>query len=75
MPYKVVTTKIKTKKDTSLCNLFQVLLIFRHGIDNDNDGKIDSDDEDEFGEPREFASKIAVKKIAEDIINDIMTTW
>ena len=33
------------------------------------------DDEDEFGEPREFASKIAVKKIAEDIINDIMTTW
>ena len=35
----------------------------------------DSDDEDEFGEPREFASKIAVKKIAEDIINDIMTTW
>ena len=45
------------------------------GIDNDEDGKIDSEDEDEFGEPREFASKIAVKKIAEDIINDIMTTW
>ena len=45
------------------------------GIDNDNDGKIDSEDEDEFGEPRLFASKIAVKKIAEDIINDIMTTW
>ena len=45
------------------------------GIDNDNDGKIDSDDDDEFGEPRLFASKTAVKKIAEDIINDIMTTW
>ena len=45
------------------------------GIDNDNDGKIDSDDEDEFGEPRLFASKVAVQKIAEDIINDIMTTW
>ncbi len=45
------------------------------GIDNDNDGKIDSEDDDEFGEPRLFASKIAVKKIAEDIINDIMTTW
>ena len=43
------------------------------GIDNDNDGKIDSEDDDEFGEPRLFASKIAVKKIAEDIINDIMT--
>ena len=49
--------------------------ISNDGIDNDNDGKIDSDDEDEFGEPRDFASKIAVKKIAEDIINDIMTTW
>ena len=49
--------------------------ISNDGIDNDNDGKIDSDDEDEFGEPREFASKIAIKKIAEDIINDIMTTW
>jgi len=45
------------------------------GIDNDNDGKIDSDDDDEFGEPRLFASKVAVQKIAEDIINDIMTTW
>lgn len=45
------------------------------GIDNDGDGKIDSEDEDEFGEPREFATKIAVEKIAQDIINDIMTTW
>ena len=45
------------------------------GIDNDNDGKVDSDDDDEFGEPRLFASKVAVQKIAEDIINDIMTTW
>ena len=45
------------------------------GIDNDNDGKVDSYDDDEFGEPRLFASKVAVQKIAEDIINDIMTTW
>ena len=45
------------------------------GIDNDNDGKIDSEDDNEFGEPRLFASKVAVQKIAEDIINDIMTTW
>jgi hypothetical protein len=45
------------------------------GIDNDGDGKIDGDDEDEFGEPREFASKVAVEKIAQDVINDIMTTW
>ena len=45
------------------------------GIDNDNDGKIDSDDDNEFGEPRLFASNVAVQKIAEDIINDIMTIW
>ena len=45
------------------------------GIDNDNDGKIDGDDDDEFGEPRSFATKVAVRKIAEDILNDIMTTW
>ena len=45
------------------------------GIDNDNDGKIDDEDDDEFGEPRAFATKVAVRKIAEDILNDIMTTW
>ena len=45
------------------------------GIDNDNDGKIDDEDEDEFGEPRNFATRVAVRKIAEDILNDIMTTW
>ena len=45
------------------------------GIDNDNDGKIDSEDDDEFGEPRTFASGVAIRKITEDILNDIMTTW
>lgn len=45
------------------------------GIDNDNDGKIDGEDDNEFGEPRSFAAKVAVSKIAEDILNDIMTTW
>ena len=45
------------------------------GIDNDNDGKMDAEDDDEFGEPRAFATKVAVRKIAEDILNDIMTTW
>ena len=45
------------------------------GIDNDRDGKIDDDDDDEFGEPRTFATKVAISKISEDILNDIMTTW
>ena len=46
-----------------------------YGIDNDNDGKIDSEDDNEFGEPRSFAANVAINKIAEDILNDIMTTW
>ena len=45
------------------------------GIDNDGDGKIDDEDNDEFGEPREFATKIAIKKIAEDVVNNILTAW
>lgn len=45
------------------------------GIDNDSDGKIDDQDDDESGEPREFATRVAMSKIAEDILNDIMTTW
>jgi len=45
------------------------------GIDNDGDGKIDDDDDDEFGEPRSFATKIAITKIAEDIVNNILTSW
>ncbi len=45
------------------------------GIDNDGDGKIDAEDDDEFGEPRAFATKIAIKKISEDIVNNILTAW
>ena len=44
-------------------------------IDNDGDGLVDSEDEDEFGDPREYATKVAVKKIAQDILNEIMTSW
>ena len=49
--------------------------ISNDGIDNDNDGRIDELDDDEFGEPRSFAAGVAMNKIAEDIINDVMTTW
>ena len=44
-------------------------------IDNDGDGLIDEDDSDEIGDARTFATKIAVGKIAQDILNDILTTW
>ena len=45
------------------------------GIDNDGDGLIDGDDIDEIGDPREFATRVAVEKIAEDVLNDILTSW
>lgn len=45
------------------------------GIDNDADGLTDDEDDDEFGDAREFAAAVAVKKIAEDILNEIMTSW
>lgn len=49
--------------------------ISNDGIDNDGDGLVDGDDDDEFGEPRTYATRIAVEKIAEDVINDILSTW
>jgi hypothetical protein len=44
-------------------------------IDNDGDGLMDEEDSDEIGDARTFATKIAVGKIAQDILNDILTTW
>ena len=49
--------------------------IFEDGIDNDQDGLIDSEDDDEFGPPRDAALKIASKKISENIVSDITSTW
>ena len=45
------------------------------GIDNDGDGKVDSDDPDESGDARQLAMRAAVIKISENIINDIVSTW
>ena len=45
------------------------------GIDNDQDGKIDENDNDEIGDPRNLAIKTAIKKISNSIINDISSTW
>ena len=49
--------------------------ISNDNIDNDGDGKVDSEDLDEFGSPRESAIRIAVDKISEDIIDEILLTW
>ncbi len=45
------------------------------GIDNDNDGLLDENDDDEFGDSRELAINIAINKIASDIVNSILSTW
>ena len=49
--------------------------ISNDNIDNDGDGKTDSEDLDEFGSPRESAIRIAVNKISEDVIDEILLTW
>ena len=45
------------------------------GLDNDNDGILDENDDDEFGDSRELAINIAINKIASDIVNSILSTW
>ncbi len=45
------------------------------GLDNDGDGLVDSDDSDEFGSPRESALNISIRRLTEDIVNEITSTW
>ena len=45
------------------------------GIDNDGDNLIDSKDSDEIGSPRESALSISVRRLTEDIVNEITNTW
>ena len=49
--------------------------ISNDGLDNDQDGLIDGEDSDEYGPPRESALKIASKKLSENIIANITSTW
>ena len=44
-------------------------------IDNDGDGLIDSEDDNEFGSPRESAVRLAIQKLSDDILNQITSTW
>tara|TARA_Y100001970_G_C14038696_1_gene752485 strand:- start:332 stop:913 length:582 start_codon:yes stop_codon:yes gene_type:complete len=45
------------------------------GIDNDGDNLIDSNDDDEFGPPREGAIRISIEKLSRNIISQITSTW
>ena len=44
-------------------------------IDNDGDNLKDSEDSDEIGSPRESALSISVRRLTEDIVNEITNTW
>ncbi|NOZ75453.1 MAG: LptE family protein [FCB group bacterium] len=72
----VTTDKVLLKKRFSGWGAYGLTSdISTDQVDNDGDGLIDGDDPDEFGEPRSFAQKTAVKKIAEDVLNDLLTSW
>jgi len=45
------------------------------GLDNDGDNLIDDNDSDETGSPRESALSISVRRLTEDIVNEITNTW
>ncbi|MDP6571031.1 MAG: LPS assembly lipoprotein LptE [Candidatus Marinimicrobia bacterium] len=45
------------------------------GLDNDGDNLIDGEDSDEIGSPREGALNISVRRLTEDIVNEITNTW
>ncbi len=45
------------------------------GLDNDGDNLIDDKDSDETGSPRESALSISVRRLTEDIVNEITNTW
>ena len=45
------------------------------GIDNDGDNLIDTEDSDEIGSPRESALNISVRRLTQDIVNEITNTW
>ena len=76
--YDIVQDKIIFSKEMVSFGIYSANSnndIFEDGIDNDQDGLVDSDDDDEFGPPRDSALKIASKKMSENIISDITSTW
>ncbi|MEE9166302.1 MAG: LPS assembly lipoprotein LptE [Candidatus Neomarinimicrobiota bacterium] len=74
--YDAVTDKTVLKKEYSGWGPYSLGQdISSDGIDNDGDGRIDSEDPDEIGDPRLLAAKVAVGKIVTDVINDIVSTW
>jgi len=74
--YDLIEEKVLLNKTYSGWGSYNLVQdISADGIDNDGDGRIDGEDPDEIGDPRILAAKVAVGKIATDVINDIVSTW
>ncbi len=74
--YDVARDKILLKKTYTGWGAYGVSGdISTDNIDNDGDGAIDADDDDEVGDPREFATRVAVNQIAEEILDEIVASW
>ena len=61
--------------DTDNCNTQWGQHQLEIDIDNDGDNLIDSEDSDEIGSPRESALSISVRRLTEDIVNELTNTW
>lgn len=75
--HDLLEDKIIFSKEISSFGIYSAIRddISNDGLDNDSDGLIDSDDDDEYGPPRDSAIKIAAKKLSENIIANINSTW
>ena len=74
--YDLVNNKDIIKKNVSEWATYSLGIdIGVDGLDNDLDGLVDSEDEDEYGTPREGAIRIALEKISKRIINELTSTW
>ena len=74
--YDIKRDEILLKKQMSSWGVYSPGVdISNDNLDNDNDSLIDSEDSDEVGSPRESAMNISVRRLTEDIVNEITNTW
>ena len=76
--YDLLEDKIIFSKDMTSFGIYSTNSgndISTDGLDNDQDGLTDNEDNDEYGPPRESALKIASKKLSENIVSNITSTW
>ena len=76
--YDLLEDKVIFSKDMTSFGIYSTNSgndISSDGLDNDQDGLTDNEDNDEYGPPRESALKIASKKLSENIIASITSTW